>query len=117
VTLSPRLLLEIDLTVPDPEPSWIVREDLPERKFAEFRKRSIDNAFKEIIFSDEQLLLDWLASGEFAARIAALKDPATNQECMRRSALRTDYGLSGFGRVPEEFENLQAKGSLDLNRQ
>jgi hypothetical protein len=36
---------------------------------------------------------------------------------MRRSALRTDYGLSGFGRVPEEFENLQAKGSLDLNRQ
>jgi hypothetical protein len=116
VTLSPRLLLEIDLTVPDPEPSWIVREDLPERKFAEFRKRSIDNAFKEIIFSDEQLLLDWLASGEFAARIATLKDPATNQECMRRSALRTDYGLSGFGRVPEEFENLQAKGSLDLNR-
>ena len=116
VTLSPRLLLEIDLTVTDPEPSWIVREDLPERKFAEFRKRSIDNAFKEIIFSDEQLLLEWLASGEFAARIATLKDPATNQECMRRSALRTDYGLSGFGRVPEEFENLQAKGSLDLNR-
>jgi hypothetical protein len=38
VTLSPRLLLEIDLTVQSAEPSWIVREDLPETKFAEFRK-------------------------------------------------------------------------------
>jgi hypothetical protein len=81
-----------------------VREDLPETKFAEFRKRSIDNAFKEIIFSDEQVLLDWLVSEELTARMAALKDPARNQECVRQSALRTNYGLSGFGRVPNEFE-------------
>jgi hypothetical protein len=89
---------------------------LPEIKFAEFRKRSIDNSFKEIIFSDKQVLLDWLASEELAARIAALKDPARNRECMRQSALRTNYGLSGFGRVPQEFESLPAEGSLDLSR-
>ena len=106
VTLSPRLLLEIDLTVPDPEPPWIVREDLPERKFAEFRKRCIDNSFKEIVFSDERALLDWLASEEMSARIAALKDPAKNHECLRQSVLRTNYGLTGFGRVPKEFESL-----------
>lgn len=117
VTLSPRLLLEIDLAARDAEPPWIVREDLSETKFAEFRKRSIDNAFKEIIFSDEQVLLDWLASEELAARMAALKDPARNQECIRHSALRTNYGLSGFGRrVPEELESLLEKGSLDLGR-
>ena len=116
VTLSPRLLLEINLTVPDPEPPWIVREDLTERKLMEFRKRSIDNSFKEIIFSDEKVLLDWLGSEELAARIAALRDPARNQECMRQSALRTNYGLSGFGRVPEEFESLLANGAIDLNR-
>jgi hypothetical protein len=100
VTLSPRLLLEIDLTVLDAEPSWIVREDLPETKFAEFRRRSIDNSFKEILFSDEQVLLNWLESDELAARIASLKDPARNQECLRHSALRTNYGLNGFGRGP-----------------
>ena len=108
VTLSPRLLVEIDLTFPDAEPPWIVRDDLPEKKFSEFRKRSIDNSFKEIIFSDKQVLLDWLASEELAARMAALKDPARNQECMRHSALRTNYGLNGFGRVPQEFESLLA---------
>jgi len=116
VTLSPRLLLEIDLTVPNPEPPWIVREDLSEKKFAEFRNRSIDNSFREIIFSDKQVLLDWLTSRELAARIEAIKDPVKNLECMRHSALRTNYGLSGFGRVPEEFESLLPKGSLDLNR-
>ena len=116
VTLSPRLLLEIDLTVPDPELPWIVHEDLPERKFAEFRKRCIDNSFKEIIFSDKQVLLDWLVSEELAARIAALKDPARNQEWMWESTLRTNYGLNGFGRVPQEFESSLAKGLLDLSR-
>jgi hypothetical protein len=116
VPLSPRLLLEIDLSVPGVEPSWIVHEDLPERKFAEFRKRSIDNSFKEIIFSDKQVLLDWLASEELAARIAALKDPVRKQECMWQSALRTNYGLSGFGRVPQDFESLLAMGSLDIGR-
>ena len=117
VTLSPRLLLEIDLTVRDAEPPWIVREDLPETKFAEFRKRSIDHAFKEIIFSDEQVLMDWLASEELNARMAALKDPARHQECIRLSALRTNYGINGFGRrVPEEFERLLAKGPFDLGR-
>jgi hypothetical protein len=116
VALSPRLLLEIDLTVPAPELPWIVHEDLPERKFAEFRNRCIGNSFKEIIFSGKQVLLDWLVSEELAVRIATLKGPARNQECMWESMLRTNYGLSGFGRGPKEFESLLAKGSLDLSR-
>jgi hypothetical protein len=106
VTLSPRLLLEIDLTVPDPEPPWIIREDLPAEKFAEFRQRSINNSFKEILFCDERVLLDWLASEEMVTRIAALKDPGRNQECVRQSVRRTNYGLTGFGRIPRELESL-----------
>jgi hypothetical protein len=49
--------------------------------------------------------------------MAALKDPARHQECIRLSALRTNYGINGFGRrVPEEFERLLAKGPFDLGR-
>jgi hypothetical protein len=117
-TLSPRLLLEIDLKVRDAEPPWIVRQDLPEAKFAEFRMRSIGNSFKEILFSDEQVLLDWLASDELAARIAELKDPERSQEYMQQSALRITYGLNGFGRrLPDELERMLAKGPLDLGRE
>lgn len=116
VALSPRLLIEIDLTVSDPESPWIVREDLPEAKFAEFQRRSIDNCFKEIIFSDGQVLQGWLGSQEFTARIAALKDPTRNEEFLQQAAFRINYGLTGFGRVPKEFESLMAERSLNLSR-
>ena len=95
VTLSPRLLLEIDLTAPDPEPPWIVREDLPERKFAEFRKRCIENSFKEIIFSDERILLDWLASEEMAD---------------------TDCGIEGPSQKPRMCPAIRASHQLRTNR-
>jgi hypothetical protein len=116
VTLSPRLLLEIDLNVPDPEPSWIVRDGLPDEKFAEFRVRSVDNSFKEIIFHDERILQDWLASEEVAARVGALRDPGRNRECMRQSVSRMNYGLNGFGRVPKEFESHLAATLPKFNR-
>jgi hypothetical protein len=105
VTLSPRLLVEIDLNVSDTEPSWVVREGIPDEKLAEFRLRSVNATFKEIIFHEEHILRDWLASAEVAARVASLRDPARNQECMRQSVFRINYGLGGFGRVPKEFES------------
>lgn len=87
---------------------------MPEAKFAEFRRRSIENYFKEILFSDGQVPQGSLGSQEFAARIAALEDPTRNEEFLRQTAYRINYGLTGFGRVPKEFASLMANRSLSL---
>jgi len=63
-TLSPRLLLEINLDVHRPEGSWRLRDDVPKHKLAEFRRRSIANTFKEIIFHDPQVLQQWRSSSQ-----------------------------------------------------
>src|ERR1019366_7302964 len=69
-TLSPRLLLDIDLNVSRPEQYWRLRDDMPKHKIAEFRRRSIANSFKEVIFSDPHTLQEWLSSDHAKARIA-----------------------------------------------
>jgi len=57
VALSPRLLLEIHLDRQElgcGHRNWIEGE-----KLAEFRERTINNTFKEIIFSDGKVLEEW----------------------------------------------------------
>jgi hypothetical protein len=103
--LSPRLLLDINLNVSRPEGYWRVRDDIPGHKLAEFRRRSIANTFKEIIFHDSQVLEQWLSSDHAAARIATLRDPTTTRQCVEEAASRVVYGLNGFGRIPDGFEN------------
>jgi hypothetical protein len=104
-TLSPRLLLEINLDVHRPEGSWRLRDDVPKHKLAEFRRRSIANTFKEIIFHDPQVLQQWRSSSQATARIATLRDPATAKQCIQEAAARVIYGFNGFGRIPDAFEN------------
>jgi hypothetical protein len=103
--LSPRLLLEINLNISRPEQFWRLQDDIPKHKIAEFRRRSIANAFKEIIFSDSQVLHQWLSSEHSMARIAALREPITARRCIEEAASRVMYGRGGFGRVPDGFEN------------
>src|SRR5262245_2654371 len=52
MTLSPRLLAEIDLTVQAPEDKWFVRDGISGSKYREFRRRSIQNTYKDILFPD-----------------------------------------------------------------
>jgi hypothetical protein len=103
--LSPRLLLEIDLTISRPEHFWWLRDDIPTHKMAEFRRRSVANTFKEIIFSDSHVLQQWLSSEHATGRIAALRDPITARRCVEEAASRVIHGISGFGRIPDGFEN------------
>jgi hypothetical protein len=103
--LSPRLLLYIDLKISQPEQSWRLRDDIPKHVLAEFRRRSIANSFKEVIFSDPQVLQEWLSSDHAADRIAALGDPVRARLCIEEAAARVTYGIGGFGRMPDGFEN------------
>lgn len=97
-TLSPRLLLEIDLNASRPEQYWRLRDDLPKHKIAEWR-RSIANTFKEVIFSDPQILSEWLSSDHAATRIETLRDPVRSRQSIEEAAARVMYGIGGFGRV------------------
>jgi hypothetical protein len=103
-TLSPRLLLEINLNVREPQEPWTIREDLPEQKYEEFKQRCIANTFKEIIFNDAQVLQDWLSTEQAVNRIALLRDPEKTEVSINEAALHINYGLGGFGRLPDGFE-------------
>jgi hypothetical protein len=103
--LSPRLLLEINVDVRSPEGHWVVRDEIPKHKLAEFRRRSIANSFNEILFSDSATLQEWLISRHAQERIAALREPAQKKRCFRMAMERALFGVNGFGRLPEDFES------------
>lgn len=73
VALSPRLLLEIFQTVPCDERLCEVRSTIKPGKLAEFRRRTIGNTFREIIFSDRPTLEWWRATKEFRTRVSLLR--------------------------------------------
>ncbi|MCI0637472.1 MAG: hypothetical protein L0Y72_22410 [Gemmataceae bacterium] len=68
VALSPRLLLEIDGTRTGDESQCTVANFISPEKLAEFRRRTIANTFREIIFGHRSLLEDWRQSEEFQER-------------------------------------------------
>jgi hypothetical protein len=104
VVLSPRLLLEINLNTLAPENDWTVRDSINKSKFREFRRRSIENGFKQLIFSDREELEEWSKSPGFKARNAALNDINKRRNLIGDSANRVIWAMAGFGRVPQDFE-------------
>jgi hypothetical protein len=78
--LSPRLLLEISLSVQQPESHWIVHDGISNSKYREFRRRAIGNAFKDILFHEPGVLEEWRSVPEYRARVKALGAPETRAE-------------------------------------
>jgi hypothetical protein len=77
-TLSPRLLLEIDLRVQ--ELGCVHQHRIDSDKLTEFRQRTISNTFREIIFSDPIVLEEWQNDSAFQERVEfvrTMKDYAT----------------------------------------
>lgn len=74
VSLSPRVLLEIERTVPASQGEWCSEQSVPDTKVDEFRRRTIANTFREVIFSDRQVLQNWQSSSEFRKRVELMKD-------------------------------------------
>lgn len=77
IALSPRLLLEIDRTDQSCENGWVGVNHIPQAKLEEFRRRTLGNTFREIIFGDRKLLEEWQRTPEFAARHALMADTRT----------------------------------------
>lgn len=102
-TLSPRLLLEINLNVAASEDSWVVREGISSSKYREFRRRSIGNSFKAIIFHERSTLTEWRSTPEFKRRVDAHRSGAAVQ-LTNEAAARVVWAVNGFGRVPDDFE-------------
>lgn len=69
IALSPRLLLEISPQVRTNQILWRDVDDIEKSKLSEFRRRTIGNTFREIIFDDGDLLERWQASPEFRQRV------------------------------------------------
>ena len=103
--LSPRLLVEIDLKVASSEDSWVIHDGISFSKYREFRRRSIGNTFREIIFHDPKELECWRDTPEFKARLRSLAEPTVARQLVADAANRVIWGLNGFGRVPREFES------------
>ncbi len=107
--LSPRLLLEIDLTIPCPVDHWIVRNDISSTKYKEFRRRAIANSFKDILFHEPTVLAEWQSLREYRERVARLSDPSIAVRCVHEAASRVIWAMGGFDRVPDDFESWAAK--------
>ncbi|MEK6751404.1 MAG: hypothetical protein AABZ00_03980 [Chloroflexota bacterium] len=74
VTLSPRLLLEILPEHALDEISWDIKEGIDKHKLEEFRRRTIGNTFREIIFSNKELLEEWRQTEEFEKRVSVISN-------------------------------------------
>jgi hypothetical protein len=80
IALSPRMLAEIDLTIRTPEGSWRIMDGIPRNKYLEFRRRTIANTYKEIIFSDTAILEEWKQTPEFKTRTKMLTNPGVYED-------------------------------------
>lgn len=95
--LSPRLLLEIDRTTSDPDDRWRDREGIPRHKLAEFRRRTVGNTFREIIFGDSSVLEEWHATRHFKERVVLIRDVKSYNRLVREEGGRELWQLNAYG--------------------
>jgi hypothetical protein len=74
IALSPRLLLKLTPGTQADEDTWYAVNHIQKSKIEEFRRLTIENTFREIIFSDRNLLERWKNSAEFQRRAATIRE-------------------------------------------
>jgi hypothetical protein len=102
--LSPRLLLEIDLTVARPEDHWILRDEVLPKDLDVFYGALLNNSFKELVAWDRATLERWRRDPRYRIRVEALSSPERRDAAIAEAAERVVWGMMGFGRVPDDFE-------------
>lgn len=96
VALSPRLLLEVQPTIPAREDEWRIRRSIKRRKVEEFRRRTIGNTFREII-GDIQTLEHWQRTPEFRDRVAMMKDVNRYNRLIYAEGTRELWHVNAYG--------------------
>jgi hypothetical protein len=81
IALSPRLLLVVLLD--KASDSWLVKEGIRPELFHDFKKRTLRNTFREIIFSDKHLLEKWQISRIFHQRVEKINKIKNYRELIK----------------------------------
>ncbi len=95
VALSPKLLLEIERTIPDREYECRLRQTIKRRKLDEFRRRTIGNTFREII-GNEKILKKWKSTQEFSERVAMMNDLKHYNRLVRKEGNRELWHINAY---------------------
>ena len=97
VALSPTLLLEILPKVKASENQCRVEDHVPASKIEQFRKRTIGNTFREIIFSRQSVLKEWQASDEFQGRVARMRNMKSYNQLVAKHDQRELWLINAHG--------------------
>ena len=91
IALSPRLLAEIRLDMYMPNGSCTVKSGIPKRKLNEYRQRAIGSTFKELIFSDRNVLEEWQASKYFRRQVNLVRSERSYSVLLEHALQRSLY--------------------------
>lgn len=97
IALSPRLLLEIQPNVLESECQWQVCRTIEPSKLDEFRRRTIGNSFREIIFGDRSLLEMWQRTPEFQDRIELVRDVKNYNQLVQSEGSKELWHINAYG--------------------
>ncbi len=97
VALSPRLHLEIDGTRHADESQNTFCNFITNEKLDEFRRRTINNTFREIIFGSQSLLEEWRNSSEFADRHSLVANLSSYNALVERRGEAELWKINAFG--------------------
>jgi hypothetical protein len=96
MALSPRMLLVIDRTKPLPSESISNANFISPELMERFRRQTIANTFREIIFSSRDTLEQWRDSDEFQKRHELMKSTRKYNEMVLKSGDLELWGINAF---------------------
>jgi hypothetical protein len=96
MALSPRLMLRIDRTRKQAESSISFSNYVPSEIMDEFRRSTIANTYREIIFSSSALLDDWKDSPEFLGRHEMMKSAHQYNLLVAQEGNRELWNINAF---------------------
>jgi hypothetical protein len=102
VALSPRLLLEIDRTRNNIPHDCCISNFIRPEKLEEFRRRTIGNTFREIIFGDPALLEEWRSTPDFAKRHALMANVKSYNAVVTKYAGREIWRINAHSDHDDE---------------
>ena len=97
IAISPRLLLEISTSIPAEGDEWYVKDSVKNSKLVEFRRRTIGNTFREIIFDDKSMLEYWQGTREFRQRVETVQEMVSYNALVTREKNRELWLINALG--------------------